>query len=313
MRPIVVILPVYNGKPYLHLSVESVLSQDYSDFEFLILDDCSTDGSFEYLQSLSDPRIKLYRNPKNRGLFPNLNFLIERSDAPLIKIWSQDDIMHRNCLAEVVAFHQRFVNLGFSYSNRDLIDETGRISRVMPPDNTPEIISTQLHSRIAYFTGSIAGNIANVCLVRVALQKSGLFDESMKISGDFFMWVRLARYFETGFINKPLIQLRDHAGQLSRKESYYAHHVVEDLVVYRYLDSYSTEAEKRLGHNYMEQHKLLFYYTIMIKACFKFHFKVARDIRSALVGYADMNRLRKNFILFKLLKKKPIPLSIKLS
>lgn len=304
-----VILPVYNGKPYLKDSVESVLKQNFRDFEFIILDDCSTDGSYEYLKSLDDPRIKLLRNEKNKGLFPNLNMLISASDTPLIKIWSQDDIMYPDCLQEFVNFHAQH-EVGFSYSNRDRIDEHGILKPVLPEDKTPAIISTALHSRIAYYTGSIAGNIANVCLNRKALNNSGLFDESMKISGDFYMWVKLAEKNRTGFISKALLQLRDHSGQLSRKESYYKFHIIEDLVVYRYLDGYAGEKEKVEGHANLLQYKMLFYFTVMMKAFAKADFDTAFGIRKALATYISVPRLALNFVKYKLLKQKRKPFVI---
>ncbi len=73
-----VTLPVYNAMPYLPEAVESVLSQSYSDFEFLIVDDGSTDGSVDYLQSLRDRRIKLTVR-ENRGLGTTLNELFSNS------------------------------------------------------------------------------------------------------------------------------------------------------------------------------------------------------------------------------------------
>jgi glycosyltransferase involved in cell wall biosynthesis len=62
MPQISIILPVYNGIKYLEESITSVLQQDYNNFEFLIVDDCSTDSSWEYLLSLKDERIKLFKN-----------------------------------------------------------------------------------------------------------------------------------------------------------------------------------------------------------------------------------------------------------
>ena len=62
MPSVSVILPVYNGIKYLPQSVGSILHQDFTDFEFLVLDDCSTDGSWEWLQSLKDERVHLFRN-----------------------------------------------------------------------------------------------------------------------------------------------------------------------------------------------------------------------------------------------------------
>ena len=164
-----VILPVYNGGEYLKKSLQSVLKQGFHNFEILIIDDCSTDGSLEYLQSITAPRISLFKNEQNRGLFFNLNFLISQSKSPLIKLWAQDDIMYPQCLGRFVAFHEQYPEIGFSYSGRDIIDEEGNIKSNDTVDNTPTIISTALHSKIAYYTGSIAGNIANVCINKNAL------------------------------------------------------------------------------------------------------------------------------------------------
>ncbi|RZK22587.1 MAG: glycosyltransferase, partial [Flavobacterium sp.] len=280
-----VILPVYNGGEYLKKSIQSVLSQSFSHFEFLVIDDCSTDGSFEWIKEVDDDRIQLHRNQYNRGLFYNLNFLIKLSSGNLIKLWSQDDIMYANCLAQVVDFHEKYPNIGFSYSGRDMIDEEGRIKVNLMADNTPEIIPTMLHAHIAYHTGSIAGNISNTCITRCALDTVGFFHEGMKISADFDMWVRLAQYFDTGFIQEKLIQLRDHKSQLSRNEKYYINHVKEDLEVYRYLDNYIGEDMKIEGRKILRTSKLVFYYTLMIKSLLRGEWRTTRQYYSALSAY----------------------------
>jgi glycosyltransferase involved in cell wall biosynthesis len=280
-----VLLPVYNGGEYLKLAVNSVLEQDLEDFEFLILDDCSSDGSYEWLQELQDSRITLSRNETNRGLFYNLNLLIKKSDSPLIKLWAQDDIMYPNCLAGFVAFHQQHPQIGFSYCGRDVIDENGKIKENNGVDHTPEIINRVLHTGIAYFTGSIAGNIANTCISKKALDKVGVFNENMKISADFDMWVRLAEHYDTGFIRQKLIQLRDHEGQLSRNEKYYINHVREDLEVY---------------------HKLVFYYTLMVKAVLKADLKTAAAYARQLSAIDNFVLLTAAFVKAKI-QKPPLP------
>lgn len=297
-----VVLPVYNGGDYLKLSVDSVLKQHLQNFEFLILDDCSNDGSYQYLQSLNDDRIKLFKNKSNKGLFYNLNFLIAQSSSPLIKLWAQDDIMYPHCLASFVNFHQLHPHIGFSYSGRIIIDVHGNVKQSDRVDHTPEIISTELHARIAYYTGSIAGNIANVCISKKALDKVGLFNEQMKISADFDMWVRLAEHHETGFIKENLIQLRDHSGQLSRNESYYINHVREDLEVYRYLDSYVQPSIRMEGKMIMRKQKLTFYYTLMVKAFLKGNIRTAYGFYKELSGYTNFIDLSVHFLRSKIYK-----------
>lgn len=288
MNPITVILPVYNGMEFLERSITSVLQQSFTNFELLIIDDCSTDGSREYLTGIQDNRVKVFLNEENKGLFYNLNYLIKQSQSILIKLWAQDDIMYSDCLEQIVLFHAQHPEIGFSYSGRDYIDGENNIEPNKKIDNTPAIISQELHTRIAFFTGSIAGNIANVTLSKVALDKVGLFNERMKISGDFEMWVRLAKEYPIGFIKKPLILLRNHNGQLSRQSQYYLYHVKEDIAVYNFLLTYITDDQKKEGWVLLRNHKLLFYYTLMAKAFIERKWKTAYDFLRVLHSFDNI-------------------------
>jgi len=284
-----IILPVYNGKPYLEASVKSLLAQELEEFELLILDDCSTDGSLAYMESLHDHRIRLFKNESNKGLFYNLNFLIKKTTTPLIKLWSQDDIMYPACLQQFVEFFRLYPQVGFAYSGIHTIDENGIIKQRDYSDETPQIISTALHARIAFFTGSIAGNIANVCINKNAMEQVGLFNECMKISADFDMWVRLAKNHDTGFIPQKLVQLRDHDKQLSRNASLYINHIKEDMIVYRNLLSYVSPANAKEGRLLLRNHKFVFYYTLMVKEIVKGNFK------NAILFYSELSKME-NFI-----------------
>lgn len=228
-----VLLPVYNGLGLLEYSVESVLQQEYTDWELLILDDASTDSSWNFINNINNPRVSKFRNVENKGLFYNLNFLIKKSKGEIIKLWSQDDIMYQNCLAEINIFHQRHPDITFSYSDRVIINARGEIlNNRVKKDITPEIISPDIHQKIFSFTGSIAGNIANVAINRWALNKYGLFREDMKFSADLDMWERLTEHDNIGRIAVPLIKLRDHDGQLSRKKGYMIHQIREDNEIF---------------------------------------------------------------------------------
>ena len=303
MPSVSIILPVYNGIKYLPQSVESILGQDFTDFEFLILDDCSTDGSWEWLQLLKDDRVSLFRNEQNRGLFYNLNFLIKKSKAGIIKLWSQDDVMYPNCIGAIVVFHRQYPQIGFSYTGRDYIDGSGNNLNIQQQDDTPEVVSSVLHARIAFFTGSIAGNIANVAINKSALEKTGLFNEQMKISADFEMWVRLAKDYPVGFIKKPLVQLRNHKEQLSGQEKYFIYHLKEDIQVYHMLLSYVNDIQKREGWKLLRNNKLLFYYTLMLKEFIKGRFKTGWAFLTSLHQFDNVILLTfyyiKNKFLFK--------------
>jgi len=297
-----VILPVYNGKPYLEASIKSLLAQELEEFELLILDDCSTDGSMAYLEGLHDHRIRLFKNESNKGLFYNLNLLAKKTTTPLIKLWSQDDIMYPSCLYEFVEFFRVYPQVGFAYSGIHNIDENGNVKQKDYGDDTPQIISTDLHARIAFFTGSIAGNIANVCISKKAMEQVGMFNEGMKISADFDMWVRLAKNHDTGFIPQKLVQLRDHDKQLSRNASLYINHVKEDMIVYRNLLSYVSPSIAKEGRRLLRNHKFVFYYTLMAKEIGKGNFKNAFLFYSELSKMGNFIKLSFAFVKAKLFK-----------
>ena len=90
-------MSVYNNEETISSSVNSILSQTYEDFEFLIVDDCSTDLTYEKLKKMkkNDERIKLYKNQKNIGLTASLNFLISKSKFEYITRQDGDDISFR--------------------------------------------------------------------------------------------------------------------------------------------------------------------------------------------------------------------------
>lgn len=268
-----IILPVYNGMKYLDVAVSSVLNQTFTDFEFLILDDCSTDGSWEYLRNIKDDRVTVLRNDTNRGLFYNLNFLVRKSGSELIKLWSQDDYMTPDAIEKIVAFYNKHPQLGFCYTSFKLINEEGAVIKEAKEDITPEVVDQATHAKIAFTWGSIAGNIANVAISRKAFDKVGLFNESMKICGDFEMWVRISEFFDIGLLKDPVIYIRNHSGQLSKNEDYYINHVSEDLLVYKKLFSFIPERLRKEGIHDMRRSKLLFYYTLMLHAFRKRKFR----------------------------------------
>ncbi|WP_162303875.1 glycosyltransferase family 2 protein [Paracnuella aquatica] len=107
MISLTVVLPVYNGLPFLTAAVNSVLQQTFTDFEFIIIDDCSTDGSYELLQTYTDPRIRLFRNEANSGISFTLNRGIALAQTDWIVRMDSDDICRPNRLEQQAKFIQQ--------------------------------------------------------------------------------------------------------------------------------------------------------------------------------------------------------------
>jgi glycosyltransferase involved in cell wall biosynthesis len=89
-----VIMPAYNAEKYVEKAVNSILEQSYTEFDFVITDDCSTDRTYEILCGLKDkdPRIRLFKNLKNSGIANTLNKCIEHAEGELIAVMHADDI-----------------------------------------------------------------------------------------------------------------------------------------------------------------------------------------------------------------------------
>jgi GT2 family glycosyltransferase len=129
-----VVMPVHNAAPFLHDSVRSVLDQSFPDFELVVLENGSSDGSASILRSYasSDPRIRLIEDPRRLGLVESSNHVVGKATAPLLARMDADDVCHPERLArqfELMRRHPEVVAVG---TLSDGIDADGR--RVRPRD-----------------------------------------------------------------------------------------------------------------------------------------------------------------------------------
>src|SRR5689334_14831687 len=97
-----IITPVWNGLPYIKETVDSVLAQEFQDWEMIVSDNASTDGTSEYLASLKDPRIKVYRHEQNRGVYRNIQFCFTKCTAPVFMGLCADDYFYPGALQSIV-------------------------------------------------------------------------------------------------------------------------------------------------------------------------------------------------------------------
>src|SRR5688572_2119038 len=107
MPKVSVILPVYNGEKYLREAIESILCQTYEDFEFIIINDGSTDKSEEIILSYKDGRIVYSKNEFNKGLIYSLNKSIELASGELIARMDADDIAFPDRLQKQVDYFEK--------------------------------------------------------------------------------------------------------------------------------------------------------------------------------------------------------------
>src|SRR5688500_19029585 len=133
-KPLSVVMPVYNALPFLDDSINSILTQTFSDFEFVILDDASTDGSVERLRAWTtrDSRIKLHESKTRLGLSGSSNAVIAHARAWIIPRMAADDIAHPHRLARQRKFMESRPDVAVVGTLCNGIDASGR--QVRPRD-----------------------------------------------------------------------------------------------------------------------------------------------------------------------------------
>ena len=99
-----VLIPVYNGAPFIKEAVESILNQSFTDFELILLNDASPDNSEEIIKIFKDARIRYYRNEKNLGISASRNKLMTLARGEYLIVMDDDDISLPNRLEEQIKF-----------------------------------------------------------------------------------------------------------------------------------------------------------------------------------------------------------------
>ena len=114
-----VLLTSYNRERYIASAIQSVLAQTFGDFELLVTDDCSTDGTADIARSFErlDTRVRVVVNERNLGQFGNRNRTAELARAPLLKYHDSDDLMYRHCLEVMVSMLRSEPRAGFGLSS----------------------------------------------------------------------------------------------------------------------------------------------------------------------------------------------------
>jgi glycosyltransferase involved in cell wall biosynthesis len=205
-----VLLPVYNGGIHFRAALESICAQSFSDFECLVLDDGSTDGSGEFAEQIArnDPRLRVTRRP-NKGLVATLNELAAMARADLLARMDADDVALPDRFERQVAFmnsHPEVVCLG---GGQVWIDEVGRpITVIRPPADDGDIQERALrgHGSICHPTAMMRAS---------ALHAIGGYRPEYYPAEDLDLWLRLGEIGTLANLPEPVIRYRIHAGSIS--------------------------------------------------------------------------------------------------
>jgi glycosyltransferase involved in cell wall biosynthesis len=205
MASVSVCIPVYNGARFLAETIRSVLDQTYRDFELIVLDNASTDGSGGIAQSFAerDSRVRIERNPTTLSQPDNWNRVVQLSRSPLVKVVCADDLLHPRCLEFQVTPMEADPGLALVASRRHMIDEQ---SRVIVPNRglaglTGVRTGVEVARKVVRNGSNPIGESNNVLFRREDFFAVGGWRADRTYIMDLDLWLRLLQYGE--FLGLP--------------------------------------------------------------------------------------------------------------
>lgn len=213
MSQVSVIIPTYNRVKLLNNSVASVLSQTYRDFELLVIDDCSTDNTSDFLSNIADRRVRCIKNTSNKGITATRNIALSNANGKYIAFLDDDDEWMPDKLEKQINLMENSSKgLGCIYTGCNLVDaEDNRFNQTTVP-----------HYRIRILNELLLENfiITSSTLIKAdCFETVGMFDESMPFAEDYDMWIRIAQAFDFDFVRSPLVNYRIHRNSISFNNS----------------------------------------------------------------------------------------------
>ena len=229
-----VCIPAYNGERWLGDAIESVLGQTRGDFELLIVDNRSSDGSLDVAADAArrDDRVRVVENGATTGAVPNHNRCLELARGELVKFLHHDDLLRDDCLERMAVVLEENPSVGLVFSRREiLLDDPadpaaqqwkrehevlhagfGRLDEV---NDGRQLLRRYLPTFGEPEFANWIGEPSAVMVRRSAVDRVGGFDERVRQSFDIELWVRLLASHDVGFVDDALVAFRHHGGSLT--------------------------------------------------------------------------------------------------
>ncbi|MGB7444911.1 MAG: glycosyltransferase family A protein [Coleofasciculaceae cyanobacterium] len=210
MPKVTVVIPAYNAMRYLPETMETALSQTYTDFEVLVVNDGSTDHTAEWVSQLTDSRVRIV-SQENKGLAGARNTGVANAKGEYIAFLDADDLWELTKLEKQVRCLDENPKVGLVYTWTALADQDGKSTgRVIKSHAEGDVWKELLE-----FNMVCCGSTP--LIRRSCLEAVGLFAKDVTPSDDWEMWLRLASQFHFGVVKEPLIRYRQHASNSSKK------------------------------------------------------------------------------------------------
>jgi glycosyltransferase involved in cell wall biosynthesis len=202
-----VLVSAYNAAPFVLEAVESILGQSLQDFEVLVVDDGSTDGTDEVVDGINDPRIRAWRQ-ENKGKAAALNFMVSQARGQFLAIQDADDASHPSRLASLVGRLQAEPELGAVFSGHWLLIDGELVAPSARRKSSEECRRDIENFRMP------AHDPTMVCRTEIAREL--LFDTGMPVGQQFDFILRLGEKHPMAVLGEPLYYYRVHEASITR-------------------------------------------------------------------------------------------------
>lgn len=193
-----IVLPTFNHLSYLPLAIDSIFAQSYGNFELIVVDDGSEDGTGVYLDTLTSPKIRVLKGPNTR-LPTALNRGFAEARGDLLTWTSADNICLPEFLHALVGALNTYPQAGFAYGPFDYIDASGHVyDKISEQD-------LSLHASIASNTG-----VASFLYRRSVAEQAGQYDPRVEGAEDWDMWLRMLEITTPVYVDARIYQYRQH-------------------------------------------------------------------------------------------------------
>ena len=208
-----VVMAVYNGERHLPASLDSVLAQSFADFELLVVDDASTDGTAAVLESYArrDARLRILRNERNLGPYPSLNRALDAASGEIVARQDADDVSPADRFAVQMAAFDADADVLLVTGHVDMFDaDDRRIVQIRPPSWQPRLEWELLF-------GNVIGAGGHVMFARRVREVPVLYSTGHRCAQDYDLWNRLARLGRVVCPARIIYKYRRHASSITTR------------------------------------------------------------------------------------------------
>ncbi len=211
MPNISVVMPVYNSEKLVWETIESILNQTFIDFEFIIVDDCSTDKSWNIIQKYAnkDRRIKAYRNKKNLGVVKTRNKMLDliNHNSKYIAMIDSDDIAKPERLDKQIKFLEKNTDYAIVWAFLEIIDKNGKTIWYRKYPVTPDEIGKTICKKSPLAQPS-------VMVRKSAWDKVWKYNKNFERVQDYELWFRFfKKWYKLANLPEYLLKYRIHSNQ----------------------------------------------------------------------------------------------------